>query len=282
MSAFIQADNVSEAWLRTLQHAHGDDRGRSVHLVTSIADPTVEIPDVRDVLDDFLCGLKAQTTDTVSETIFPGSLYTDPGFDWHPDIAPEDEQELDAAAADLFDSYVEMLPTLRSAHSANSRGTYFGRMVHWPGTEVDGINQLALRIEWLRSLARRHVGTNNTLDIDVAADSLDQERPLSGIQVYAVTDTRIYSFPCLTHLDLTLYQGTLHCTAVYRHQYLVKKAYGNLLGLGNLMQFLCQQTGFEVGELVVHATMADAEGHKGTADLIAHAEAALSQAEVSV
>lgn len=275
MSALINAENVSEAWLQTLEHAHSAKGGRLVHLVTSIANPTAEVPEVREVLDAFLRDQREQAISTVAETIFPFSLYQDPGFDWHHGLAADEVAVLDDAAADLYDSYVEMLPSLLTAASANSRGTYFSRMIHWPGNEAEGVNQLALRVEWLRGLAGRNYQTNNTLDIDVAADSLDDGRMLSGVQVYAVTDKRPLGFPCLTHLDLTLYKGKLHCTAVYRHQYLVKKAYGNLLGLGALMRFLCQQTGYELGELVVHATMADSENRKETPQLLADANAAL-------
>jgi N-acetylglutamate synthase-like GNAT family acetyltransferase len=71
----------------------------------------------------------------------------------------------------------------------------------------------------------------------------------------------------------------LHCTAVYRHQYLIEKAYGNLVGLAALMHFLCQQGGCELGELVVHATLADAElGRRRVAQLVADADAALGTA----
>jgi hypothetical protein len=68
--------------------------------------------------------------------------------------------------------------------------------------------------------------------------------------------------------------------AVYRHQYLVEKAYGNMLGLSALVQFLCQQSGYEPGELVVHATMADAQrgDFPGVARLAADARAALDAA----
>lgn len=66
--------------------------------------------------------------------------------------------------------------------------------------------------------------------------------------------------------------------ATYRHQYLVTKAYGNLLGLSRLLGFLAQQTGFEVGELMVNATFADAEHNNytkaGVADLITAARSA--------
>ena len=60
--------------------------------------------------------------------------------------------------------------------------------------------------------------------------------------------------------------GRCTALAVYRHQYLITKAYGNLVGLSRLMHFLCEQTGAECGELVVHATLADAEpGHSAEA-----------------
>jgi hypothetical protein len=72
-----------------------------------------------------------------------------------------------------------------------------------------------------------------------------------------------------------LYQGRLHATAVYRHQYLIDKAYGNLLGLSWLMQFLCQQSGFEVGELVVHATLADSQNRARALALAREARAVL-------
>ena len=65
-----------------------------------------------------------------------------------------------------------------------------------------------------------------------------------------------------------MFQGRLHATAIYRHQYLIDKAYGNLLGLSWLLRFLCQQSGFEVGELVVHATLADTQGRSRALALV--------------
>ena len=155
-----------------------------------------------------------------------------------------------------------MLPLLLTA-SGNSRGTYFSRMLTWPGREAGGINQLNERIQVLRTTQRQGRRTVNVNDIDLAADALtvdaDEQDDLRGLQTYAASDRRPRGFPCLTHIDLTLLGGTLHATAVYRHQYLVEKAYGNLLGLSRLLEFLCQQAGCRPGELVVHATLADAQ-----------------------
>jgi len=113
--------------------------------------------------------------------------------------------------------------------------------------------------------------------MDVAADA---DEALKGLQVYAATDRRTRSFPCLTHIDLTLHLGRLHCMAVYRHQYLIEKAYGNMVGLSALLHFLCQQSGYEPGELVVHATMADAQrgDFAGVAQVAADARSVLESA----
>ena len=192
-------------------------------MVTAVSDPGPEVRSVRETLEEYLADHSMQSVTTVAETIFPSSLYEDPGYAWTPSLPAPAVSELDLAAAGLYASYIDMLPLIRT-FPINKSGTYFSRMVTWPGKEAGGTNQLALRVERLRSLALSNARTNNTLDVDIAADATDPEVPLRGVQVYAATDKRTRSFPCLTHLDFTLHQGRLHCTAVYRHQYLVEKA----------------------------------------------------------
>jgi thymidylate synthase len=150
-------------------------------------------------------------------------------------------------------------------------------MVTWPGKEAGGVNQLASRIARLRAEKTAGRRTHNTLDIDAAADALADEEDIRGVQVYAATDRRTRGFPCLTHIDLTLHRGRLHMTAVYRHQYLIDKAYGNLLGLSWLLAFLCQQTGHELGELVVHATLGDTQSRPRAVALAQAARAAFQE-----
>jgi hypothetical protein len=260
------AASVSEAWLLSLERTSAADDGRRIHVVSTVTEPGTEIGSIRRVVDEALGAVHAQSVDTVAETIFPASLYEDPGGDWSPDLSAPECAALDAAADALYDSYTGMLPLLRTVN-ANKSGTYFSRMISWPGKEAGGVNQLAARIDRLRSEHAAGRRTHNALDIDVAADALADSEDLRGLQVYAATDRRVRSFPCLTHVDLTLHRGRLHATAVYRHQYLIDKAYGNLLGLSWLMKFLCQQTGYELGELVVHATLADAQGRSRAVDL---------------
>ena len=258
MSELLNATkSLSEAWLQALTHTASQRNGRCVHLVMTVENPGLEDDTIRDVLDLALDEAGDQSVETVAGTIFPNSLYQSPGFSWSPDLDEQAVRELDAAANNLYERYEGMLSVLRRV-PRNSRGTYFSRMITWPGKEPGGTNQLDMRISRIRNEFVRGRRTNNTLDIDVGADALASES-LPGIQVYEPSEQRIRGFPCLVHIDLTLVDGTLHCLAVYRHQLLITKAYGNLVGLSRLMHFLCEQTGADCGELVVHATLADAE-----------------------
>jgi hypothetical protein len=245
-----------------------------VHVLTTITDPGAEEPSIRAGIDHVLEHNRGraprQSVDTVAGTIFPADLYIDVGVRWRPDLDAEEAGALDDAASDLYSNYETMLPLLRTA-DANHSGTYFSRMAMWPGKEPGGVNQLADRIRYLRGHRTRGVMTNNALDIAVGGEA---DLPDIGLQVYAATDRRQRSFPCLVHIDLTLLHGRLSMLAVYRHQFLITKAYGNMMGLSNLLAFLAQQSGFEVGELAVHATVADDEraaygGASGVAEIIA-------------
>jgi hypothetical protein len=276
MSTYIEpAATVSEAWLRTVEVVVRGG-GRLVNVLTTITEPGSEDAHVRAVIDRTLDGQerRAQSVETVAGTIFPAELYRDVGYPWRPGLSPVEAEALDDAATALFDSYELMLPLLLTANG-NKGGTYFSRMVTWPGKEPGGVNQLADRIRYLRGHRTRGVTANNAADIAIGGEA---DIPDQGLQVYAATDRRQRAFPCLVHIDLTLLAGRLSMLAVYRHQFLLTKAYGNLIGLCDLLKFLAQQSGFDVGELAVQATLADDErggygGRAGVEAIIAAARA---------
>lgn len=281
------ADTVSEAWLNTVRTVH-DQGDAAVHTVTTVAAAGGEHAGIRAVVDDLLqpghrSGTHVQRVDTVANTIFPRALYRTPGFRWAPDLPDERASAHDGAAEALYDAYDLMLPTLRTANE-NRRGTYFGRMIDWP-TPKNGerTNQLADRIAVLRQARRSRHSRSNIADVAVAGDGepepLADEDLEDGVQVFAATDKRQYGFPCLVHVDLSVHGGRLHLLAVYRHWYVITKGYGNLLGLSDLQAFLCDQTGYPMGELVVIVGMADTEpstygGRRGIDGLLDKAKAA--------
>lgn len=265
MSDYIEpAESLSEAWLRALEHVHASG-GYAINVMSTVTNPLApEVMGIRDAIDALLdggnrAGTRVQEVETVAGTIFPSALYGDPQIVYSSDLAEAERKTLDLAASDLYEAYLDMLPVLVT-DPANARGTYFGRMISWPGKTGGGRNQLADRVTTLRRAHDLNQGKRNLEDIVIGGEGeglIDDS--LAGVQVYAASDRRSRGFPCLVHIDLTVFEGRLSMAAVYRHQYLVTKAYGNLLGLSRLLSFLAQQSGYSVGELVVHATMADAE-----------------------
>lgn len=262
MSTYIEpARTVADAWLETLRNVRRAPSGRKVNVISTITEPKDEGSDaVRAAAEKFLASRECQQIEEVAETIFPISLLSDPRVRWHPGLDRAAEAEVLRSESQLYEMYLDMLEVILSANG-NSRGTYFSRLITWPGNATGGVNQLGARIAQLRQRNTKGIGTFNAMDMDLGADSLSSSEleDLKGLQVYAALDRRTRGFPCLTHIDLTLLDGVVHMAAVYRHQYLVTKAYGNLLGLSRLLTFICDQSGHAVGELTVIATLADCE-----------------------
>lgn len=276
MSSYLRpAENLSHAWLQTLEHVV-ETGGYAVNVVSTVTNPLAhEDPRIRSAVDAVLVEgyrnqIRIQSIDTVAGTIFPAALYADTGLTYRAGMGPDDVARLDRSAADLYTAYEEILPVLRTDH-ANSHGTYFGRMVSWPSRTGGGVNQVADRITRLRRSFDTNRTRRNVEDMVVGgeAEVIDD---VVGLQTYAADDRRERGFPCLVHVDLTLFEGRLNMAATYRHQCLVTKAYGNLLGLSQLLGFIAQHTGFEAGELMMVATFADAEQNtftkQGLADLL--------------
>lgn len=260
MIAFEPFTSIEDAWLATLVAANDKHDGRLLHAVLAVTEPQAPSGAAVACNDALLVPRGDHSVDTVANTLFPANLYAPPSFDYSPDLAREDIDELDAAAEQLYDVYRDMLPDL-CGFSGNSHGTYFGRLVSWPGKTNDGYNQLKRRVAQLRSHRNHHRSAANAADFAVEgiAEIESASEQGAGLQVYKADDERQIAFPCLVHIDLSVVANRLSLMAVYRHWHLVHKAYGNLIGLTRLLHFLCQQTGYEPGELMIHATVANAE-----------------------
>lgn len=276
MSHYIApARGISEAWVEVLAAMNDAPDGTATNVMVTIRAPSSDDEAaVRFVVDEELRSRGQHEVSTVANTLFPAVFYASPDFDWAPDLPQVQVDELNDAANSLYAEYLEILPSLKRI-PANKGGTYFSRMISWPGKVGPGTNQLQERITYLRSELTNGRRTSNASDLVIAGDGEGV-----GIQEYAATDRRTRGFPCLVHLDLSVHKGALSLTAVYRHWHLITRAYGNMIGLARLLEFMCQQTGLAIGELVVIAGYANAEqrkygGRSGVAALIEHARAAL-------
>jgi hypothetical protein len=280
---------IDEAWAAALEMLSDQKGGEAVNLMLTVTGPgQPNRADVEALINAVppvarkskKTGTKVipkkRKVSTVANTLFPKSLYRDPGFDFAPSLPAEAKAILATEADAFYGRYLEMLPDLMT-EPANNRGTYFGRMVAWPGNDVDGgVNQLAKRIASLRGAHERRLKAYSASDLTLEF----QDDDAVSIQEYAATDDRTEGFPCLVHIAMTVLDGRLSMTAIYRNWYLVTRGYGNLVGLSRLLQFVAQQTGYQVGELVVVGVKANAEHHGYTKtavrQLIADASAALA------
>ena len=252
MTTFLNShQTIDDAYLAILGAANATGRGKLFHTVITVNSPTIASrPGVVARVNQQLALAGSQEVGTVANTLFPGELYTPPAFAWSKELSAEQVRELDEAAADFYEAYLTAYPLIKK-HSDNERGTYFGRMILWPTAAADKANQLARRIKHVR-------GKKNFHAADIALGG-EGDPGLPGIQIYAATDTRTRAFPCLVHLGLTVEAGRISMSAHYRNWHLITKAYGNLVGLSRLLQFLADQTGLEVGELMIVAGGADVE-----------------------
>ncbi len=246
---------ISAAWLlgtETLLAAGGDAFSSILHVVRP-AEPTPQESSARGLLDAFLARHRMQDTQTVASTIFPDAI------------------AVGRTAAELYGHYeTRTFPRLRRLR-ANTRGTYFHRLIHLETTENGTTvvrNPLAECIQKMRGELRRRGTLRSAYELAIY-------RPKDDASVRM-------GFPCLSHISLKVDPGErqLHLSAVYRNQTYVERAYGNLLGLNRLQGFIAHEVRLDTGELVCHATHAElgAKVRRGPlTSLLADIRAVLSQ-----
>ena len=209
----IENVNLSEAWVSALKKI-ADNGGVEISpLVITLTD-FKETNDIRISLNDNLKAHKLPSVETVSETIFPQSLYEYEQFD----------------RAGLYTTYKKNLPRIKKIDPSNANGTYFERMVAF--NSVQQINQLEIIIT---SLNNNTIKRRSKLQASIFDPTMDHtNKPFQG-------------FPCLQHV--TFYKsetGGLVLNSFYAIQYLYRRAYGNWLGLINLGKFVAKETGLEL------------------------------------
>lgn len=256
MAYLVQAPNLSAAWAQAMETLVGLPQGKAVNFnVAFSAAAPLEQESVIAEIDAFLQARNQMSegeilrVGTVANTIFPSALY-------HPHLG-------DAAAGRLYENY-ELSMRIHQRRGRD-KDTYFNRLVAYPVSgdpnnardrelAPDGVfNQLGYYVDRLRTQRETgHQSSSYELGISHPFDAeLRVQAPLK--------DKKMRGFPCLSHVSLTLADDHVHMTATYRNQAFITRAYGNYLGLANLLRFVASETGAGIGEVEVVATHADAE-----------------------
>lgn len=227
----VYAPNLSAGWVLALRALRRMKVSRTTNLMVRIADPAVEIPELRALADGLIATAGLQQVRTVASTLFPAAWarrYPEPSA--------------------LSNHYRALYPRIQRATRKNRDGTYFGRITAYPrGNNEAPFDQLTNTVDKLRQTR--------------GGRSLSSQYEIS---IWRPGDLpQGMGFPCLAHLSLHREDGHLHLTGYYRNQYLVERAYGNYLGLAGLQRYLATATGLALGELVVIAGHAEIDSHTG-------------------
>lgn len=173
---------------------------------------------IRDVLDDALRSNRLYDCHQVASTIFPLRLWN--AKDKH-------------GATKLIERYLRIWPRVKARSSANKRGVYFHRMISYAPVDWrrEPINQLSHIITTYKSGNHRRSA--------LVAHIFDPTRDH--------TNSRQQGFPCLQQVNFEpTANGELTVTGYYVMQYAFERAYGNLLGLGHLAQFMAHEMGLNL------------------------------------
>ncbi len=213
--------SLSEAWVKSFLAVK---RGRHYPLITVINDIPENLNDIEDKaiqksLNQILESNNCSSTNTVANTIFPWSLWNQ-------------NQDRDS----LFERYLGIELALKTV-SQNRRGTYFERMINYTDTQGNSTNQINKIINLWNSGTHRHSGLQIGI-FDANKDHLNG--PYLG-------------FPCLHQISIDPYGANgkdgIGLTAFYATQLMVKKAYGNYLGLCRLGKFIAHELGLKFARL---------------------------------
>lgn len=210
----IEDTNLTNAWIQILNRvivSPGMEITPLLLTLTGFDESQV----IREVIDTSLDKRRLSRIQTVSETIFPNSLYI---------LCKKDRHE-------FYERYKRNLPRIKKIEpKGNGKGTYFERMIAFDGGTKQ-INQLEIII---KSIDSGKVKRRSKLQIAIFDPRVDH------------TNGLFQGFPCLQHVTFYLsHSGGLVLNSFYAIQYLYRRGYGNWLGLVNLGKFVANELNIE-------------------------------------
>jgi thymidylate synthase len=239
----ILAPDLSSGWLGAVSVLVDQPDKKAVHLLVRIVDPTSENLAVREAVQALINtrnkgrseSKRMPDIETTRNTIFPASWAAR-----HPE------------PADLAAHYRERYTKdgLRG-FPGNGDGTYFGRIVSYPRSDADVVeessDQLSETVRKLRVELNTGQAKTSRYEINIYCERLDRGA---------------MSFPCLAHASVHLHEGKLQMQAIYRNEYLLARGYGNFLGLAELQQYIAAAVDLPVGELLMTIGHAELDAPK--------------------
>lgn len=222
----IFEDNLSIAWVNAFfQVINKKEISPLIVSVTGFENGVpIELPEVRDSVDDALVGNNTRLTIArVANTIFPDSL-------WNKKLPRQD----------LYKRYISIFERIRK-DSRNRNGLYFQRLISYQpkGNDKRPVNQLERIIELWDERLKEHKNPRRSA---LQAAIYDPTRDL--------TRQPVRGFPCLQQVAFAPRGGDgLIVTGFYATQYIFERAYGNYVGLCRLGNFMASELGLNLVQM---------------------------------
>jgi thymidylate synthase len=239
----ILAPDLSSGWLGAVAFLVDQPDKKAVHLLVRILNPSAEDLAIREAVQALINtrnkGRKASQRmpdiETTRNTIFPASWAAR-----HPEPADLAAYYRERYTKDGLRGFPE-----------NDDGTYFGRIVSYPRSDADIVeessDQLGETVRKLRVELDTGQAKSSRYEINIYSERLDRGA---------------MSFPCLAHVSVHLHEHKLHMQAIYRNEYLLARGYGNFLGLAELQKYIATAVDLSVGELLMTIGHAELDAPK--------------------
>jgi thymidylate synthase len=217
MAHLIHSNNSLTAWRDACNYIIQNDNG--FNLIVQINNPLgYTTQQLSEITNSGIFLMK--DLDDVTNTIFPSKLYS----------------RSHGTNAQFYDHHEQLYNRGRTMHARNRSlwGNYFLRFTKFGSSQK---NQLQKIVDDINSRGNRYAAC---YIMHVSSPDTD-------------SNTRNIGNPCLQYVQFGQTGHTINLTAVYRNHDFFNKALGNYIGLSKLLEFVCQQTGKNVGTFTCHS-----------------------------
>lgn len=218
MPYLIQSNNCLTAWRDacTYMIQNGDGFNLMVHIDNPLAFTDLQLAEITNTR----IILPIKLADVIN-TIFPAKLHS---------------RSTGLSNTQFYDLHEQLYTRGKTMHPRNNGlwGNYFLRFTKFGTTKK---NQLQKIIDDINSRNNQYAAC-----YIMHVSSADTD-----------SNTRNIGNPCLQYVQFGQVGNTLNLTAVYRNHDFLTKALGNYIGLSKLLEFVCQQTGRNIGTFTCHS-----------------------------
>ena len=231
----ISSNNVSIAWLQALRAVKKSPDKLLCVSILDLENGIKEDPSIRDELNRLLKSHDEFSVRETSETIFPYNHW----------ITKKPNSN------ELATWYIERyLPRhkarIKKVRAKTPRETYFERLISYEGhSKTNGsINIVKInQLERILSVFRLyHSQGTNPSPSKYIATCLNPSTDNTG-------NGRFVPFPCLQQVGFSFANNSVVVNGFYTIQYLMKRGYGNYLGLCHLGEFMSKETGLPLSRV---------------------------------